>query len=71
MYLSILQACFHIGGGGGNLGGNFGTVLRPSILKATPIIIYMAFEKYDLFIYLIVHNVDIFIWYPLVLYSSA
>ena len=25
---------------------------------------YLAFEKYDLFIYFIVHNVDIFICYP-------
>ena len=71
MYLSILQACFHLGGGGGgNLGGNFGTGLRSSILKTTPII-YLAFEKYDLLIYFIVHNVDIFICYPLILYSSA
>ena len=60
MYLSILQAFFHLGGGGGGGGGNFGTGLRPSILKTTPII-YPAFEKYDLFIYFIVHNVDIFI----------
>ena len=52
--------------------GNFGTGVRPSILKPTPII-YLVFEKYDLFIYLIVHNVDVhvFICCPLILYSSA
>ena len=32
---------------------------------------YLAFEKYDLFIYFIVHNVDIFICYPWIFYSSA
>ena len=60
------------GEGGGSLGGNFGTGVRPSILKPTPII-YQAFEKYDIFIYLIVHNVEVhvFICCPLILYSSA
>ena len=54
-------------GGGGYLGGNFGTGVQPSILKPTPII-YLAFEKYDLFIYLIVLNVDVhvFICCPLI-----
>ena len=47
--------------------GNFGTGVRASILKPTPII-YLAFEKYDPFIYFIVHNVDIFIGCPLILY---
>ena len=58
--------CCSRGGGGG---GNFGTGVRSSILKPTPII-YMAFEKYDLFIYLIVQNVDVhvFICCPLILY---
>ena len=41
--------------------------MRPRILKPTPII-YLAFKKNDLFIYFIVHNVDIFICYPLILY---
>ena len=50
--------------------GKFGTGVRPSILKPTPII-YLAFENYDLFIYLIVHNAEIFICCPLILYSSA
>ena len=52
---------------------NLGVILvqvRTSILKPTPII-YLTFEKYDLFIYFIVHNVDIFICCPLILYSSA
>ena len=42
--------------------------VRPSILKPTPII-YLAFEKYDLFIYFTVHNVDVhvFICCPLIL----
>ena len=77
MYLSILQACFHLrgwgvgcGGGGGHLVVILVRVCDPFFLKTTPII-YLAFEKYDLFIYFIVHNVDIFICYPLILYSSA
>ena len=42
------------GGGWYNL-GNLGTDVRASILKPFPII-YLAFEKYDLFIYLIVQG---------------
>ena len=57
-------------GGGGVTWGNFGTGVQPSILKPTPII-YLAFENYDLFIYFIVHNADIFICCPLILHSSA
>ena len=49
------------------LSKSYGTGVRPGILKPTPII-YLAFEKYDLFVYFIVHNVDIFICYPLILY---
>ena len=51
---------------GGVTWGNFGTGVRPSILKPTPII-YLAFEKYGLFIYLIVHNVEVFICCLLIL----
>ena len=38
------------GRGGGGGGGNFGTGVRASISKPTPII-YLAFEKTDPFIY--------------------
>ena len=38
------------GGGGGVLGGNFGTGVRVSFLKPTPIIC-LVFAKNDLFIY--------------------
>ena len=55
-----------LSGGGGVTWGNFGTGVRPSILKPT-LIIYLAFEKYGLFIYLIVHNVEVFICCPLIL----
>ena len=47
--------------GGGVLAGNFGTGMRASFLKPTPII-YLVFEKNDLFIYLIEQNVNIFIY---------
>ena len=48
-------------GGGGGLAGNFGTGMRASFLKPTPII-YLVFGKNDLFIYLIEQNVYIFIY---------
>ena len=44
------------GGGGRELRGNFGTAVRTSFLKPTSII-YLVFEKNDLFIYLIEQNV--------------
>ena len=40
---------------------NFGTSVRASFLKPIPII-YLVFQKYDLFIYLIEQNVYIFIY---------
>ena len=39
--------------------GNCGAGVRASILKLTPIILCLAFEKNDTFIYLIVQNVDL------------
>ena len=48
-------------GGGGELEGNFCTGVRPSFLNPTPII-YLIFEKNDLFIYLIEQHVYIFIY---------
>ena len=54
-------------GGGGNLG-----VILVRVCGQVSII-YLAFEKYDLFIYLIVHNVDVhvFICCPLILYRGG
>ena len=52
-------------GAGEGGGGNFGTGVRASILKPTPII-YLAFEKKQpiRFIYLISQKVDVFIcWF--------
>ena len=49
---------------------NFGTGVRASILKPTPII-YMALKKYDLFIYIIVRNVDAFICCPFRFYIAV
>ena len=49
----------------GGLEGNFGTGVRTSFLKPTPII-YLIFEKNDLFIYLIEQNVYIFIYCVLI-----
>ena len=48
------------GGGGGGLEANFGTGVRASFLKPTPII-YLVFEKNDLFIYLIDQNVYVIV----------
>ena len=51
-----------VGGGGGEGGGtgnNFGKGVQVSILKPNPII-YLAFEKNRLFIYLISQKVDLF-----------
>ena len=48
--------------------GNFGTGVRVSILKPTPII-YLAFNKHSLFIYLISQKVDLFIYCSLNLYT--
>ena len=44
-----------MGGGGWLLEDNFGTGVQASFLKPTPII-YMVFEKNDIFIYLIELN---------------
>ena len=54
------------GGGRGNRGnrGNFSTGVRASISKPTPFI-YLAFEKTDPFICLIIQN-DLFIYCPLI-----
>ena len=56
------------GGGGGGGGGNFGTDVGVSILKPTPII-YLAFEKNSLFIYLISQKDDQIIYCSLNLYT--
>ena len=50
-------------GGGGLLGGNCGMGVRASISKPTPFI-YLAFEKMDLFIYLILDH--LFKYCPLI-----
>ena len=60
-------------GGGGRwgwyLGGYCGTDVRASILKPTPFI-YLALKKQTgPFMYLIVQNVDLFIFYPLMFYT--
>ena len=52
-------------GGGGKFEGYFGTGVRPSFLKPTPII-YLVFEKNDLFIYLIEQIFYIFTYSSLV-----
>ena len=49
--------------------GNFGTGVRPSFFKPTPII-YLVFEKNDLFIYLIEQNVNIIIYCSLIFIPS-
>ena len=51
------------GGGGGVTWGYFGTGVGTSFLKRIPII-YLVFEKNDLFLYLIEQNVYIFIFIP-------
>ena len=48
--------------------GNFGSGVRASFFKPTPII-YLVFEKYDIFIYLIEQNVYIFIYCSLFITS--
>ena len=53
------------GGGGGYLRVILERVCGPVFLKPTPII-YMVFEKNDLFIYLIEQNVHIFIYCSLI-----
>ena len=50
-----------LGGGGGDLRVILVRVCGPVFLKPTPII-YLVFEKNDLFIYLIEQNVYIFIY---------
>ena len=49
--------------------GNLGTGVRASISKPTHSYIHVpGFEKTDPFIYLIIRNVDLFIYCPLIFY---
>ena len=54
--------------GGGCNGGNCGMGGQARISKPTPFIC-LAFEKMDPIVYLIVHNVDLFIYCPLSFYT--
>ena len=63
----VFNHYFQLGGGGaGQLDGNFGTSVRASFFKPTPII-YLVFEKNDL----IEQNVYTFIYCSLIFIYSV